>query len=146
MALYPWIKSLHLVFVVSWFAGIFYLPRLFVYHAMTEDAPGHERFVVMERKLFGIMTLAAVLAIVFGITLIVMNAAYFGGTLMRAGWMHAKLALVLVLIAYHVYCARVMANFRGGREGRSHIWFRWFNEAPVFLLIAVVVLAVVRPF
>jgi putative membrane protein len=139
--LYLWVKSFHIIFVVSWFAGLLYLPRLFVYHAMTDDAAGHERFTVMERKLFGIMTIAGILAAVFGITMISMNPA-----LLSAGWLHAKLALVAALIAYHVYCWFVARRFSRGDERRSHIWFRWFNEVPALVLISVVVLAVVRPF
>jgi putative membrane protein len=140
--LYPWIKSLHIVFVVSWFAGLLYLPRLFVYHSMTDDRAGRERFQVMERKLFGIMTIAAVLAAIFGVTMIVLNKA-----LLSVAWMHIKLTLVVLLIAYHVYCARLVADFRAERDQHSHVWFRWFNEVPALILIAVVILAVVkRPF
>jgi putative membrane protein len=141
MALYLWVKALHIIFVVSWFAGLLYLPRLFVYHAMTEDRPGRERFQVMERKLFGIMTIAGLLAAAFGITMLVLNPA-----LLKTGWMHAKLALIVALIAYHGYCYRIVGNFRADREARSHVWFRWFNEAPAVMLIAVVLLAVLKPF
>lgn len=141
MALYPWIKSLHIIFVVSWFAGLFYLPRLFVYHAMTADPPGRERFQLMERKLFALMTVAGVLAAVFGIAMIVLNTG-----LLRAGWLHAKLALVVGLIAYHAYCLKLIADFRAERDRHTHVWFRWFNEVPAVILIGVVVLAVVRPF
>lgn len=135
-----WIKSLHIVFMVTWFAGLFYLPRLFVYHAMAEDAPSRERFKVMERKLyFGIMTPGGVLTIVFGVWLWL--AYGFAG-----GWLHAKLALVAVLVAYHLWCAKLLKDFRDERNTRSHVWFRWFNEFPVVILLAVVILAVVKPF
>ncbi len=134
-----WIKSLHIVFMVTWFAGLFYLPRLFVYHAMTQDEPGRERFKVMERKLyFGIMTPGGVLTLVFGIWLWL--AYGFTG-----GWLHAKLALVAILVAYHLWCGKLLAEFKHDRNTRSHVWFRWFNEFPVVILIAAVILAVVKP-
>lgn len=134
-----WIKSLHIVFMVTWFAGLFYLPRLFVYHAMTQDEPGRKRFKVMERKLyFGIMTPGGVLTLVFGIWLWL--AYGFGG-----GWLHVKLALVAVLVAYHLWCGKLLAEFKRDRNMRSHVWFRWFNEFPVVILIAAVILAVVKP-
>lgn len=134
-----WIKSLHIVFMVTWFAGLFYLPRLFVYHAMTQDEPGRERFKMMERKLyFGIMTPGGVLTLVFGIWLWL--AYSFTG-----GWLHAKLALVGILVAYHLWCGKLLAEFKRDRNTRSHVWFRWFNEFPVVILIAAVILAVVKP-
>lgn len=135
-----WIKSLHIVFMVTWFAGLFYLPRLFVYHAMAEDGPGRERFKVMERKLyFGIMTPGAVLTLIFGVWLWL--AYGFAG-----GWLHAKLALVAALIAYHLWCGKLLKDFKHDRNTRSHVWFRWFNEFPVVILLAVVILVVVKPF
>ena len=137
-----WIKSLHIIFMVTWFAGLFYLPRLFVYHAMAEDRPGIERFKVMERKLyFGIMAPGAVLAIAFGLWLWL---GWFRGAL--GAWFHAKLALVTLLTGYHLWCGRLLANFRNDRNTRSHIWLRWFNEVPVLLLFAIVFLVVVKPF
>ncbi len=139
--MYEWLKALHLIFVVSWFAGLLYLPRLFVYHAMTEDQPGHERFQVMERKLFGIMTIAAIGAAIFGVSMIVLNPG-----LLSAPWMHAKLALVIGLIAYHAFCLHIIGKFREDQEMHSHVWFRWFNEAPAVVLIGVVILAVTKPF
>lgn len=135
-----WIKSLHVFFVVTWFAGLFYLPRLFVYHAMAEDQPGRERFKIMERKLFiGIMTPSAVLALVSGTWLWL--AYGFSG-----GWLDAKLLLVLVLIGYHIWCGKILADF--GRDGnsRSHTWYRWFNEFPTVILLLSIVLVVVKPF
>lgn len=135
-----WIKALHIVFMVTWFAGLFYLPRLFVYHAMSEDRPSRERFKVMERKLFwGIMTPGAVLTIAFGTWL-------WLGWSFRGGWLHAKLALVALLIAYHVWCGKLMLDFRNERNTRSHVWFRWFNELPVLILLGIVILVVVKPF
>jgi len=135
-----WIKTFHIVFMVTWFAGLFYLPRLFVYHAMTDDTAGRERFKVMERKLyFGIMAPGAVLTIAFGLWL-------WLGYGLSGGWLHAKLALVAVLIAYHLWCGKLVNDFKYGRNTRSHVWYRWFNEFPVVVLIAVVILAVVKPF
>ena len=134
-----WIKALHIVSVVTWFAGLFYLPRLFVYHAMAEDSVSRERFKVMERKLYwGIMAPGAILTIAFG------------GWLMSYGtagsWIHAKLGIVALTLAYHAYCGKLLLDFARDRNSKSHVWYRWFNEVPVALLIAAVVLAVVKPF
>jgi len=135
-----WVKALHIVFMVTWFAGLFYLPRLFVYHAMTDDRVSHERFLVMERKLYwGIMTPGGVLTIVFGLWL--WFAWGFSG-----GWLHAKVALTALLVAYHIWCGKLMLDFRAGRNRKSHVWFRWFNEAPTLVLFAVVILVVLKPF
>jgi len=135
-----WVKSLHMIFVVTWFAGLFYLPRLFVYHAMAADADGRERFKVMERRLYyGIMAPAAILAIVFGVWL-------WLGYDWSGRWLHAKLALVVVLVAYHLWCGRLMDDFKHDRNTHDHVWYRWFNEAPTVLLIAAVILTVVKPF
>ncbi|MGW8183450.1 MAG: CopD family protein [Burkholderiales bacterium] len=135
-----WIKSLHIVFMVTWFAGLFYLPRLFVYHAMADDKAGRERFKVMERKLyFGIMTPGGVLTLLFGTWL-------WLGYGLGGGWLHLKLALVAVLIAYHLWCGKLLLDLRHDRNTHSHVWFRWFNEFPVIILLAVVILAVVKPF
>jgi len=139
-----WVKAFHIVFMVTWFAGLFYLPRLFVYHAMCEDAPGRERFKIMERKLyFGIMTPGAVLTVVFGLWMLFdyALAQYAGGL-----WLHVKLLLVVLLIAYHVYCGKLLAAFKHDRNTHSHVFYRWLNELPVVFLIAVVVLTVVKPF
>jgi protoporphyrinogen IX oxidase len=134
-----WIKSLHIIFMVTWFAGLFYLPRLFVYHAMAEDATSRERFKVMERKLYyGIMTPGAVLTVVFGLWL--MDHGFSGK------WLQAKLALVALLVAYHLWCGFLLQDFKHDRNRHSHVWYRWFNEFPVIVLIAVVILAVVKPF
>jgi putative membrane protein len=135
-----WIKALHIVFMVTWFAGLFYLPRLFVYHAMSEDRPSLERFKVMERKLFwGIMTPGGVLTAVTG-TWLWLGWGFAGG------WLHAKLALVALLVVYHVWCGKLMIDFRNERSTKSHVWFRWFNELPTLILFGVVILVVVKPF
>ncbi len=135
-----WFKALHIIFMVTWFAGLFYLPRLFVYHADCHDETGHQRFLVMERKLFGIMTLGGLLATVFG--LILLFRWHWPVTEL---WLQLKLVLVAALIAYHVYCARLMADFRQQRNRFSHVFYRWFNEFPALVLVLVVLLAVVRP-
>ncbi|MFJ4289296.1 CopD family protein [Cupriavidus sp. NPDC089707] len=138
-----WVKALHIVFVVSWFAGLFYLPRIFVNLAMETDAASIQRLLLMARKLFRFMTMLAVPAVVFGLWL------YLGYGIGRGtgqGWMHAKLALVLVLIGYHHGCGVLLRKFEGGRNTRSHKFYRWFNELPVLLLLAVVILVVVKPF
>lgn len=135
-----WVKALHIVFMVTWFAGLFYLPRLFVYHAQSEDGVSKERFKVMERKLYyGIMAPGAVLTTAFGLWL-------WLGWGFSGGWLHAKLTLVVVLIAYHLWCGKLLADFRHDRNKRSHVWFRWFNEFPVLLLFAIVILVVAKPF
>ena len=141
-ALMPWIKSLHIIFMVTWFAGLFYLPRLFVYHAMAEDRISTERFKIMERKLFwGIMTPGAVLTIAFGVWLWL---GWFRGAF--TSWFHAKLALVALLVGYHAYCARLLRDFAADRNTKSHVWLRWFNEVPVVILFATVLLVVLKPF
>jgi len=137
-----WIKSLHIIFMVTWFAGLFYLPRLFVYHAMidTTEKTGNERFKLMERKLyFGIMAPGAVLTIVFG-TWLWLGYGFAGG------WLHAKLAIVAALVVYHLWCGKLMKDFKSDRNTKSHVWFRWFNEVPVLFLFAAVILVVVKPF
>lgn len=140
-----WVKSLHVIFMVTWFAGLFYLPRLFVYHAMaaTEgDTRGMERFKVMERKLYyGIMAPGAVLTIAFGLWLWL---AWFPGAL--GAWFHAKLAIVAMLVAYHFWCGSLLKDFKHDRNTRSHVWLRWFNEVPVLMLVGAVLLVIVRPF
>ena len=136
-----WLKAFHIVFVVTWFAGLFYLPRLFIYHLEATDATSIARFEVMERRLFAIMTIGATLAAIFGISMIAMAPAF-----MKMGWLHSKLTLVLLLIGYHIWCHRLMAALRNGTNKHSSRWFRIFNEVPALLLIAIVVLAVVKPF
>ncbi len=139
-----WLKALHLIFMVTWFAGLFYLPRLYVYHAMSTDKTSIDRFKVMERKLFyGITTPGGVLTIVFGLlTLGQMGWAAYANSY----WLHIKLGLVLLLVIYHIYCGKLLLDFKHDRNKHSHVWYRWFNEAPVLILIAIILLAVVRPF
>lgn len=138
-----WVKSLHIIFMVTWFAGLFYLPRLFVYHTMSNDFPSIERFKVMERKLYyGIMTPGAILTIIFGMWLWL---GYGISGIAGSWWLHAKLSLVVVLIAYHYYCGRLLTDFKLDRNQHGHVYYRWFNEIPVIILIAVVILVVVKP-
>ncbi len=136
-----WLKAFHVIFVVTWFAGLFYLPRLFVYHSTATDAPGLERFVIMERRLFGIMTLGGTLAALLGIAMLVAAPAY-----LTFGWLHVKLTLVAVLIGYHAWCYRLMVALRNGANRHTERWYRLFNEAPALLLSAIVVLVIVKPF
>ena len=133
------LKALHIIFVVSWFAGLFYLPRLFVNHAMVEDAGTRERLQLMEGKLYRFMTPLGILAVGLGLWL------WFGYGF-AGGWLHAKTLLVVFLIAYHLYCGRLMRAFAEGRNTRSHVWYRYFNEIPVLVLFVVVFLVVLKPF
>ena len=135
-----WIKSFHIIFMVTWFAGLFYLPRLFVYHAVSEDRPSVERFKIMERKLFyGIMTPGALLTLLSG-------AWLWLGYGFHGGWLNAKMALVAVLVAYHVYCGKLMLDFKRDRNRHGHVFYRWLNEFPVVLLVAIVLLVELQPF
>lgn len=136
--MYLWAKAGHVFFVVSWFAGLFYLPRLFVNHAMATEPAEIARLKLMERKLYRFMTPIGVLALVFGTWLWL--GFNFAGT-----WLNIKLALVGVLTAYHIYCGRLVADFAADRNRRSHIFYRWFNEFPVLILLAVTILAIVKP-
>ena len=136
-----WLKAFHIVFVVTWFAGLFYLPRLFVYHTTTTDTLSLDRFNVMERRLFVMMTLGAVLAIIFGISMLMANPGY-----LQQPWMHAKLTLIAILIGYHLWCYQLLQQFLQNRNTHSQRWYRWFNEVPSLLLIAIVILVVVKPF
>lgn len=138
-----WLKALHIVFVVCWFAALFYLPRLFVYHAQSEDSISRERFKLMERKLYrGIAWPSLVLTVVFGIWMVLLAPEAY----LKAGWLHAKLLLVLLLIGYHLVCGHFLKQFRDDRNTRSHVFYRWFNEIPVLILFAAMILAVVKPF
>lgn len=138
-----WVKALHIISIVCWFAGIFYLPRLFVYHAACEDQPGRDRFKIMERKLYrGITTPSMVATVIFGLWLVGYNVQGY----MSQGWLHAKLLLVALLIGYHFYCGHLVKVFREDNNTRSHVFYRWFNEIPVLVLVAVVILAIVKPF
>ena len=133
------VKSLHIVFVTSWFAGLFYLPRIFVNLAMEASDPGRERLLLMARKLYRFMTILAVPALAFGLWL-------WLGYGIGGGWMHVKLALVVVLLGYHHVCGRLLRRFEAGANTHSHKWYRWFNELPVIVLLAVVLLVVMKPF
>lgn len=141
--LYLWLKALHLIAMVCWFAGLFYLPRLFVYHAMSEDQSSRERFKIMERKLYrGIMLPSMIVTVLAGAALLYLNYPYY----LSQGWMHAKLTLVFVLIGYHHVCGAQMKRFARDENTRGHVFYRWFNEVPVLFLLAIVILVVVRPF
>ena len=139
---YLLIKALHIIAMVCWFAGLFYLPRLFVYHAMSEDEPSKARFCVMERKLYrGIMLPSMLLTVILGLWLLHLNPSW-----LAMGWMHVKLALVLLLIVYHYLCGAQIKRFARGENARGHVFYRWFNEIPVLFLIAIVLLVVLKPF
>ena len=141
--LFLWLKAFHIIAVITWMAGIFYLPRLFVYHADATDTVSSERFKVMERKLYrGIMNPSMMVAVALGIWMILLNPDFY----MSQGWMHAKLTLVALLVVYHFYCGHLLNVFKEDRNTRSHVFYRWFNEVPVFILLGVVILVVVRPF
>jgi len=136
-----WLKAVHVMAMVTWFAGLFYLPRLFVYHADASDPIGSERFRIMERRLFALMTVGAVATAVFGIAMLIAFPPY-----LAMGWLHAKLALVALLIAYHGYCYKLMRDFAQNRNAHRARWYRLFNEVPSLFLIGIVALAVVKPF
>jgi protoporphyrinogen IX oxidase len=135
-----WLKALHVIAMVTWFAGLFYLPRLFVYHADAQDSIGAERFRLMERRLFAIMTIGAGATLLFGITMLTVAPAY-----MTMGWLRAKLVLVALLIVYHLYCYKLTLDFARNRNAHTSRWYRGFNEVPSLLLIGIVILAVVKP-
>ncbi|UYM17382.1 protoporphyrinogen oxidase HemJ [Endozoicomonas euniceicola] len=138
-----WIKAFHLIAMVCWFAALFYLPRLFVYHAMSDDSISRERFKTMERKLYRGIALPSMLAtVILGLWLLSYNMPYY----MSSGWMHAKLALVLLLIGYHHVCGAFLKKFARDENTRSHTFYRWFNEVPVLFLVGIIVLAIVKPF
>ena len=134
-----WIKALHIVFVTSWFAGLFYLPRIFVNLAMETDTTSRQRLLLMARKLYRFMQPLALLALGLGLWL-------WLGYHISGGWLHAKLTLVIGLIGYHHYCGKLLRQFEAGLTPHDHVWFRWFNEVPVLILLAVVILVVVKPF
>ncbi|MDO8310953.1 MAG: protoporphyrinogen oxidase HemJ [Sideroxyarcus sp.] len=136
-----WLKAFHIVMVVSWFAGLFYLPRIFVNHAMAEEQAVRERLKLMERKLYRFVTPIGALAVISGLWLWLNYREIFSG-----GWLHVKTTLVAGLIAYHFYCGHLVKVFAEDRNTHSHVWFRYFNEVPVLVLIAVVILVVVKPF
>lgn len=140
--MYLWLKAIHVIFMVTWFAGLFYLPRLFIYHAMDENNASFDLFKVMEKRLFGIMTIGAAVTVLFGVGLLSMNWGY----LITSGWFMLKLVFIAALFGYHYWCYRIMLEFREGRNQRSHVWYRWFNEAPAVALIVIVIMVVVKPF
>ena len=134
-----WIKSLHIIFVITWFAALFYLPRLFVYHAMADDQISHERFIIMERKLFyGFMTPSAILTIIFGIWL-------WWGLQYSGLWINLKASLVILLVLYHLVCLKYLNDFKNNQNKHTHIYYRWFNEFPVILLFIIIFLVVFKP-
>lgn len=138
-----WVKAFHVIFMVTWFAGLFYLPRLFVYHAMSDDKTSNERFKVMERKLFyGIMTPGGILTLLLGLWMLFDYAleSYSGSM-----WLHIKLLLVAILIVYHIACWQLVKDFKQDQNKHSHVWYRWFNELPVLLLVAIIILVIVKP-
>ena len=138
--MYSWIKALHIVFVTSWFAGLFYLPRIFVNLAMVEGAgPERDRLLLMARRLYRFMTPLGLLALGFGMWL-------WMGFALPQGWLLAKLGIVVMLVVYHLYCGMLLDAFAEGRNQHSHRWYRWFNELPVMLLLGAVILVVVKPF
>ena len=135
-----WVKSFHIVFVVSWFAGLFYLPRLFVYHALADDKVSKDTFKLMERKLYrGIMTPTMVLTLATG-------AWMWLGYGVTGGWLHAKLALVAALVAYHFWLGHLLKQFAADQNSHTHVFYRWINEAPLVLLVAIVLLVILKPF
>ncbi|MDX1454369.1 MAG: CopD family protein [Gammaproteobacteria bacterium] len=143
MQSHGWLQALHIIFMVTWFAGIFYLPRLFVYHCETTDEAGKARFKVMERKLMIITHIGMGLTWIAGIAML---AAYAWSAYGQMGWLHAKLGLLVLLTAYTIWCSRLVKVFARDANTRSHAWYRWFNEVPAVLLVAIVLLATLKPF
>lgn len=138
-----WVLSFHIMFMVTWFAGLFYLPRLYVYHAMSTDQTSIDRFKIMERKLYyGIMMPGALLTTLLGFWLITFNPQFY----MQAGWLHAKITLVVLLWLFHLYCGHIRKVFYRNQNKHSHVFYRILNEIPVIFLIAIVILVVVKPF
>ncbi len=142
LSLFPWIKAFHIIFVITWFAGLFYLPRLFVHHTLANDQACNERFKIMERKLYRFTTPSMALTIIFGSLLVAANWSAYSS----AGWLHAKLFLIVLLIIYHLWCGKIVKTFANDANTKSHVWYRWFNEAPVLALFAIVILVVIKPF
>lgn len=139
--LYLWVKAFHLIFMVTWFAGLFYLPRLFVYHAMAEDFATREHLKVMERKLYRFVTPLMWLMLGFGLWLIFLNGWNW---FMSQTWLQIKLILVAILIGYHFYCGKIVTTLRDDGNLKTHVYYRWFNEIPVLFLFAIVILAVIK--
>jgi putative membrane protein len=136
-----WLKAFHIIFMVCWFAGIFYLPRLFVYHAMSSEAAVHRQLAIMERKLYRFVSIFAVLTVVLGFALMSLNIDAY----LAAPWFHAKLAVVAALIIYHFSCGAMVKKMARGQIRHSHVFFRWFNESPLLFLLAIVILVVIKP-
>jgi len=137
-----WVKAFHIIAMVTWFAGLFYLPRLFVYHASSDDETSNQRFKIMERKLyFGIATPGAILTVLLGFWLIHL----LGYSILSAFWLQAKLALVVLLVIYHIYCGKLLFDFKHDKNQHSHVWYRWFNELPVFILVVIILLVELQP-
>lgn len=137
-----WVKAFHIIFMVTWFAGLFYLPRLFVYHAEAKDEISNERFKIMERKLYyGIATPGAIITIGLGFWLL----HILGYGLLSSFWLQAKLALILLLVIYHIYCGKLLHDFKCDKNQHGHVWYRWFNELPVLILIAIILLVELQP-
>lgn len=137
-----WVKAFHIIFMVTWFAGLFYLPRLFVYHAEAKDNISNERFKIMERKLyFGIAMPGAIITIGLGLWLV----HILGYTLLSSFWLQAKLALIALLVVYHIYCGKLLLDFKHDKNRHGHVWYRWFNELPVLILIAIILLVELQP-
>jgi putative membrane protein len=136
-----WLEAFHIIFVVTWFAGLFYLPRLFVYAAENPDGPRFELLKTMQRRLLGITHIGAAVALALGVSLLVAEPYY-----LSMGWMHVKLTLVIGLVGYHLWCTRIVGVFARGANTRSSRWYRWFNEVPAVFLILIVILVVVKPF
>ncbi len=137
-----WVKAFHIIAVVCWFAGIFYLPRLFVYHAMADDQATQEHLSMMEQKLYKFMSMFVVFTFVFGFWLVSYNWQYYA----QSNWFYCKLALVITLLIYHLVCGSYIKKLQVNHRQRSHVYFRWFNELPVIILFTVVILVVVKPF
>jgi len=138
-----WVKAFHIIFMVTWFAGLFYLPRLFVYHAQSTDDTSNQRFKIMERKLFyGIMTPGGIITLLLGLWMLF---DYAWAAYKNDLWLHLKLFLVITLIIYHGYCWKLVNDFKFDRNNKSHVWYRWFNEFPVLLLAAIIIFVVVKP-
>lgn len=140
--MFLWVKAFHIIFVICWFAGIFYLPRLFVYHAMSTNANTQAQLSIMEGKLYRFITPFALLAIGLGLWLVALNPSYYS----HSAWFWCKLAGVIILIGYHIQCGRYVQRFAAGEIKHTHVFYRWFNELPIIVLLAIVILVVVKPF
>ena len=139
-----WVKALHVIFMVTWFAGLFYLPRLYVYHSMSDDQASLERFKIMERKLFfGIMTPGMILTFIFGFWMLF---DYALESYANSNWLLTKVVLAFILLGYHIHCGKLLFDFKYDRNKHSHVYYRWYNEIPVLFLFAMIILVIVKPF